>query len=75
MHVDVNQSRHPHVAAQIDDFRSIARHGLDVGIRADDKELAVLDGDRLRPRLGVVHRVDLAVGVGDISKCALLDGR
>ena len=52
---------HHGAAAQVDLLRSGSGQVQDVGVAAHGQEAPARDGQRPRPRLGVVHRDDVAV--------------
>jgi hypothetical protein len=63
----VVQPRHREVPAEVDDLRALAGNGFDFFPRPDGNEGAVLDRYCFDPRLFVVDRVDLTVGVDGVG--------
>ena len=68
----VDETRHRHAAAEIDDLGTLAGHSFDIGYRTNNDECTILDCDRLSPGLSFVDRVDATVCVHRIGDCARL---
>ena len=67
MHVD--DTGHDELAPEVHDLGRLPGRGLNIVVRSDRQELAVLDGNSLRPGLGLVDGVDPPVrvdGIGDV---------